>query len=155
MLKRSKVRIEETSEQYSVFLDENEEQLFEIQKEDRLSLKMAIVSMVNSGLATQVELAKIFHLRRETIANYVKAYKKSGISGLGDLRMGSHGIPDAVENRIVELLRSATTKKVEIPQIIQREFGKSISRTKIYGIRKKHLSVIQECQSQKGDEKKK
>lgn len=152
MVKRPKLNIEETSTLYTVSLENRV--LFQISKKDRLSLKVAIVAMVNTGLAKQVELAKCFHLRRETIANYVKAYKKSGLAGLPDRRTGPDGISDEIEKRVVELL-STSMKKTDIVKTISQEFGKTISRTKVYNIRKQYLSVIQKRQSQESNEKKK
>lgn len=144
MVRRPQLTIEETSDLYRVSLETK--LLFEIKKDDRLSLKVAIISMINTGLARQVELAKSFYLRRETIANYVKAYKKLGLVGLIGHSTGRHGIPDAIEERIVELLCCTSAKKAEVIKIISQEFGKTISRTKIYEIRKKYLSDIKKQQ---------
>lgn len=138
----SQLSIKETQDFYSVCLCQK--RILKIDRGDRLSLKVAIITMINSGLAKQVELAKAFHLSRETISNYLKTYEKSGVAGLVDRRLRSHGIPEEIEKRVVELLIEHTTKKVDIAGIISQEFGQSIGRTKIYEIRKRHLRHIEE-----------
>ncbi len=107
--------LEETLDSYIFYL--GEEAHIKVKKEEPLSLKVSIVALVNGGLAKQVELAKVFGIRRQTIWKYLKAYRKNGISGLADHRSGSHGIPSEIEKRVVELLLKAT-KRVEIPKII-------------------------------------
>jgi transposase len=126
---------------------------FKIRKNDRLALKVAIISMVNSGLAKQVDLAKAFHLHRDSISKYLKAYRQLGLASLTNQRTGPRGVPHEMEKRVIELL-SATTIRTEIPKIILREFGESISRTQVYKIRKRHLSEREkEQQSQFKGEK--
>jgi transposase len=134
-----RLSLEETPDSYIFYL--GEEAHIKVKKEEPLSLKVAIVALASGGLAKQGELAKVFGMRRQTIWNYLKAYRKYGVSGLANHRSGSHGIPDEIEKRVVELLLRAT-QRVEIPKIIAQEFGKSISRAKVYEIRKKHLSDL-------------
>lgn len=148
----NKVSLEESSDSYTFYLAEKA--YISVNKKDKLSLKTTIVSLVNGGIAKQVELARALGLSKQAISNYLKSYRESGVSGLADRRPASHGIPEKIEKRVVELL-STSMKKMDIVKTISQEFGKSISRTKIYDIRKKHLSVIQERQSQEGNEKKK
>jgi len=113
-----------------------------VKKEDKLALKIAIVTIIEGGLAKQVELAKALGIRRQTISKYLGFYRESGVASLIDGRTGSHGISKEIENRVVELLTDSI-KKVEIPKIIASEYGMNISKTKIYEIRKEHLSYIE------------
>lgn len=144
--------IKELQEIYIVSL--GEKTLFTIKKNDHFAIKMGIISMVNTGLFKQVDLAKSFHLHRDTIANYLKAYEKSGLTGLIERQPGPQGIPEEIEKRIIKLLLESA-KRVEIPKIILQEFGKSISRTKVYEIRKKYLSEIKKIQVKEPSAKKK
>ena len=69
----SKLLIEENQDEYIVRLGKNT--LFKIKKGDRLSIRVAIISLVNCGLVKKVDLARAFHLHRDTISNYLKLYK--------------------------------------------------------------------------------
>jgi transposase-like protein len=129
-----------------------EEAHVKVKKEDPLSLKVAMVALVNGGLAKQSELARAFNIRRQTIWNYLQTYRKFGLSGLADHRVGSHGIADEIEKRVVDLLIKSS-KRVEIPKMIAQEFGKSISRAKVYEIRRKHLLKIKQVCNDKGEKK--
>lgn len=144
--------LKDSPDAYTLILGEKAH--ISIKKKDRLSLKTTIVSLINGGLAKQTELAEAFDISRQSISKYLKSYSEAGIAGLADQRPSSHGINKEIEKRVLELL-STSAKKTEILKIIVQEFGKQISRTKLYELRKKHLSEIQEIQSKESGEKKK
>ena len=152
-MKKSRINkclsIEETEDSYTFFLGEKAH--LTVKKADKMSLKLAIVSIVNGRLARQVELSRILGISRQSISNYMKRYRECGLSALADQRPHSHGIPQKIEKRVIELL-STPKKKKEIADIIFQEFGREISRTKIYEIRKQNHAELEDKAKKKAGE---
>lgn len=100
-------------------------------KEDELVQRFAIVQLFELGLATQDEIAEIFHLHIKSIYNYINAYKTDGIEGLIIQSSGPKQnwkmTPDARGKILYIVLKEGIKKYEEIQERLKNFWNLKIS----------------------------
>jgi len=115
----------------------NHHHLFEYRKEDKISQVAAIVTLLRTGAAKQIEIPQAFDVNRDTARRYLSNVERYGLVGLFMTKtgpQGPHKITPKVYRFIVARLRSGEGVAAVL-RAVKEEFDLELSRKSIERIR--------------------